>query len=250
MTVAVVTGAASGIGAACARRLAGDGLCVVVADIDGAGAEQVAASIVENGQGGEIGATAMYRQVYVSDPVSVARLVKGVVSVFGGLKIVVNSADIRGPSRPMARYPLDDFESVVRTNLGGVFHMMREALAVMESGGGGVIVNIASIAGTAAIRAHCAYVASKHGVIGLTKAAAREYAHLGIRVVSVSPGPIDTALTAALPPGVADRVAGSVPMGRLGHADEVAALVSLLVSDDARYISGSDHRIDGAALTQ
>ena len=240
MTVALVVGAASGIGAACARKLASDGHSVIVADINAVGAAEVAAKITA------AGAVAVARQVDVTDEQSVRDLVNGI----DGLDVLVNGAGIMGPLELMIDYPAEDYAAVMRTNLDGVFHTMRAALAVMRDNGGGVIVNIASVAGSCAFRAHSAYVAAKHGVIGLTRAAAREYGRDGIRVVSVSPGLIESPMTAQLPAEHKQRLVKDIPTGREGTPDEVAELVSFLCSDRAAYLNGSDHRIDGGLLTQ
>lgn len=240
MTVALVIGAASGIGAACARKLASDGHSVVVADINALGAAEVAEKITATG------ATAVARHVDVTDQDSVQDLVNGTE----GLGVLVNGAGIMGPLELMIDYPAEAYAAVMRTNLDGVFHTMRAALAVMRENGGGVIVNIASVAGSSAFRAHSAYVAAKHGVIGLTRAAAREYGGDGIRVVSVSPGLIESPMTAQLPEENKRRLVKGIPAGREGTPDEVAELVSFLCSDRAAYLNGSDHRIDGGLLTQ
>lgn len=231
--VAIVTGGAAGIGAACARRLAASGRTVVVADLR------------EPADAGD----AVFRRVDVGDPASVRDLVAGVAAELGGPHILVNNAGISGPMAMLADYPLDGYRAVLRTNVDGVFNTMRETIPHMLATGG-VIVNIASVAGHVGFRANSAYVASKHAVIGLTKAAAREYAADGIRVLSVSPGVIATAMTADLPPAATDRVLRSVPLGRMGSPEDVAKLVTFLVSDAAAYLTGSDHAVDGGQLTQ
>jgi NAD(P)-dependent dehydrogenase (short-subunit alcohol dehydrogenase family) len=241
--VAVVTGGASGIGAACVQRLVEERSSVVVADIDLASAQRVVEAVTGAGGAGRA------HHVDVSDPASVRTLFKAVLESDGRLDVVVNCAGIVGPLVPMADYPIDAFDSVMRTNANGVFYVMREALPAMRVSGG-VIVNIASIAGTVAFRSHSAYVAAKHAVIGLTKSAAREYAEYDIRVVSVSPGFIDSPMTAGLPPDRLANVLESVPVGKPGRAEDVADLVAYLVSDSAWYITGSDYPIDGGYLTQ
>jgi NAD(P)-dependent dehydrogenase (short-subunit alcohol dehydrogenase family) len=239
----LVTGGASGIGAACVRRLAGDRCSVVVVDVDMASARQVVEEVTS------AGGTARAHRVDVSDPGSVRTLFEAEFDADGRLDVVVNCAGIPGPLVPVADYPVDAFDAVVRTNVNGVFYVMREALALMRQGGG-VIVNIASIAGSVAFRSHSAYVAAKHAVIGLTKAAAREYADRGVRVVSVSPGIVDSPMTSDLPPDRLAQALESVPVGKPGRAEDVADLVAYLISDSAWYITGSDHVIDGGYLTQ
>jgi NAD(P)-dependent dehydrogenase (short-subunit alcohol dehydrogenase family) len=232
--VAIVTGGAAGIGAACVHRLAASGRTVVMADIREP--ERSTDDVV-------------FRRADVGDPASVRDLVAGVAADLGGPHILVNNAGISGPQVMLADYPLDAYHAVIRTNVDGVFHAMRETIPRMLATGG-VIVNIASVAGTVAFREHSAYVAAKHAVIGLTKAAAREYAASGIRVVSVSPGVIATSMTADLPPATTAQALESVPIGRMGCPEDVAALVAFLVSDEARYVTGSDHPVDGGQLTQ
>ena len=242
--VALVTGGAAGIGAACVRRLSADGYVVVAADLDESGARGLAEELAA-GRG-----VVEARRVDVTDPVAVENLVRSVVEAYGRLDVVVNSAGIAGPLTLLPDYPLEDFDRVLRTNLGGTFHTMRAAIPVMRSAGRGAIVNIASIAGSAGFRRHSAYVAAKHAVIGLTKAAAREFGEFGIRVVSVSPGVTATPMTAGLPEEMLKDQLEDVPARRFGRPEEVAAMVAFLVSDEAGYVNGSDHKVDGGRLTQ
>lgn len=241
--VALVTGGASGIGDSCARRLAAEGAVVVVADLDEDGATRVARQITAAGD------TALARRIDVTDPDSVTRVVTEAATLRDGLRIAVNSAGITGPLSPLAELPPVDFDTVMRVNLYGVFHAMRCQLPAMATTGG-VIVNLASIAAHATFRGHAAYAAAKQGVLALTRTAAREYADQGIRVVSVSPGVVDTPMVSSLPPGATDRLLTTVPLRRTAQPAEVAALIAFLVSDDASYVTGSDHVVDGGYLAK
>ncbi|MER6913479.1 SDR family NAD(P)-dependent oxidoreductase [Streptomyces sp. NPDC000594] len=238
----LVSGGASGIGAACVRRLAPAADATVIADTDRARARELAAELAAAG----LRTTAL--PLDVRDPDAVTALYRLLAATHPPVGTLVNCAGISGPRRPVGQYDPEDFDAVVRTNLLGTFHMMRGALPGMRTRGRGVVVNIASVAGARAVRGYGAYVAAKHGVIGLTRTAAREYAEYGVRVVSVSPGHIATPMLEALPPGTTRRLTGETPAGRLGHPGEVAELVAFLSSERARYITGSDHPVDGGWL--
>ncbi|MEU7638298.1 MULTISPECIES: SDR family NAD(P)-dependent oxidoreductase [unclassified Streptomyces] len=241
--VALVTGGASGIGAACAARLAAEGAVVVVADLDEDGAHRVA------GQIAAAGGTALPRRMDVTDPDGVARVVTDAAALRDGLRIAVNSAGVNGPLDPLADLSPADFDSVLKVNLYGVFHAMRAQLPAMAPAGG-VIVNLASVAAHAGFRRHAAYAAAKQGVLALTRTAAREYAEHGIRVLSVSPGIVDTPMVTSLPPGATDGLLSAIPLGRTARPAEVAAFIAYLVSDDASYLTGSDHVVDGGYLAK
>lgn len=163
----------------------------------------------------------------------------------------MNNAGIGGPSAPTAEYPLDGWHRVIDTNLNSVFYGMRYEIPAIIASGGGAIVNMASILGTVAFANAPAYVAAKHGVVGLTKTAAVEYAKLGIRINSIGPGFIDTPLIAKnLDESALSYVRGLHPMGRLGTSEEVAALTAFLLSDEAYFITGSYHLVDGGYVAQ
>ena len=243
--IAIVTGAASGIGAAIAQQLARSGARVVVADLDADGARRVAEAIVA--QGGK----AVGIAVDVSDAVEVEAMVDATRRQYGGLHLAVNNAGIGGASAPTGEYPLDSWHKVIATNLDSVFYGMRYQIPAILASGGGAIVNMASILGSVAFANAPAYVAAKHGIVGLTKTAAIEYARHGIRINSIGPAFIDTPLLSKhLDATALTAIAGMHPVGRLGTAAEVAALTAFLLSDEASFITGSYHLVDGGYTAQ
>jgi NAD(P)-dependent dehydrogenase (short-subunit alcohol dehydrogenase family) len=242
---AIVTGAASGIGAAIARDLTRYGATVVLADMDEAGMSSVIAEIETSG------GKALSHTTDTSDAANVADLVAYAVAQTGGLHLLVNNAGISGPAEQVGEYPLDGWQKVIDVNLNGVFYGLRYAIPEMVKGGGGAIVNMASILGSVGFATASAYVAAKHGVVGLTKVAAMEYAKAGVRVNSVGPGFIGTPLLEKnLDEAALDGIAGMHPIGRLGTAEEVSALVCFLLSDQASFITGSYHLVDGGFTAQ
>lgn len=243
--VAVVTGAASGIGAAIARALAADGAKVLVADLDPEGADDVARAIQASG------GTARAHEVNVADAVEVEAMVEAARSAFGGLHLAVNNAGIGGPAALTGEYPLDGWRKVIDINLNGVFYGMRYQLPAIVASGGGAIVNMASILGSVGFATASAYVAAKHAVVGLTKVAAIEYAKHGVRINSIGPGFIDTPLLSKhLDEAALTVIRGLHPVGRLGTSEEVAALTAFLLSDEASFITGSYHLVDGGYVAQ
>ncbi|WP_338703074.1 SDR family NAD(P)-dependent oxidoreductase [Streptomyces sp. Q6] len=238
---ALVTGSASGIGLATARRLGRGGANVVIADYNQQGAEEAARTLKDEG----IKAAAV--ALDVTEPASAEAAVRFAVDTFGGLDLAVNNAGIGGASAPTGEYDIDVYNRVVRTNLDGVFYSMRYELPVIEAAGkGGAIVNVASILGSVGFAGSPAYVAAKHGVVGLTKTAAAEYAAKGIRVNAVGPGFIETPLLKDMDKAAYDGLVALHPAGRLGHAEEVAELIVFLLSERASFIAGSYHLVDGA----
>ncbi|WP_172292292.1 SDR family NAD(P)-dependent oxidoreductase [Pseudoruegeria sp. HB172150] len=242
---AIVTGAASGIGAAIARELAAGGAKVLVADLHEGPAEDMCKEIRD------AGGTAEPFAVDVSKPEQVEAMVAKAVDLWGGLDMAVNNAGIGGPAAPVGEYPLDGWHQVIGVNLNGVFYGCRYEIAAMEKSGGGAIVNIASILGSVGFAQSSAYVTAKHGVVGLTKNAALEYSAKGIRVNAVGPAFIKTPLIdSAMTDEQQQGLAGMHPIGRLGQPEEVAALVCFLLSDRASFITGSYHLVDGAYTAQ
>ncbi|MEU5621409.1 SDR family NAD(P)-dependent oxidoreductase [[Kitasatospora] papulosa] len=237
--VALVTGGASGIGLALSRRLAASGAAVVVADHNEESARKAAVELEATG------ARAAAVALDVTDPASVEAGVRFVVDTFGGLHLAVNNAGIGGPSLPTGEYGIEDWNRVVATNLSGVFYSMRYELPAILAAGGGAVVNISSILGTNGFAGSPAYAAAKHGVVGLTKSAALEYAAQNVRINAVGPGFIDTPLLRDTDGPARDHLVSLHPAGRLGTSEEVAELTAFLLSDRASFIHGSYHLVDG-----
>jgi NAD(P)-dependent dehydrogenase (short-subunit alcohol dehydrogenase family) len=243
--VAIVTGAGSGIGGAVARQLAGGGATVVVADRNLDGACDVVEQITSKG------GKAVAHEINVADPVEVEAMVARTVRDFGALNLAVNNAGIGGPSATTVDYPIDGWNNVIAVNLSSVFYGLKYEIPAIMASGGGAIVNMASILGSVGWASAPAYFAAKHGMVGLTRTAAIEYAKHGVRINSVGPGFIDTPMVSkGLDPAVLTQVAGLHPIGRLGVTDEVAALTCFLLSDTASFITGSYHLVDGGYTAQ
>ena len=242
---AIVTGGASGIGAAIVRQLAKAGAQVLVADLDFAAAEALAVDIKA------AGGTAEAHKVDVSSATEVEAMVAQAVSMFGGLHVAVNNAGIGGPAAPTGEYPLEGWHKVIDVNLNSVFYGLRYEIPAILASGGGAIVNMASILGSVGFAMSPAYVAAKHAVVGLTKNAGIEYAKQNIRVNAIGPGFIDTPLLSKnLTPDALNYIKGLHPIGRLGTSDEVAALALFLLSNEASFITGSYHLVDGGYVAQ
>ena len=249
--VALVTGGASGIGRATACRFAGAGARVVVADADEALARETVALI--EAAGGE--ALPVRVDVRVSDEVEGA--VRLAVERFGGLDFAVNSAGIQGPLLATADYAEADWAAVIGINLTGVWLCMKHELRQMLASGGGAIVNVASNFGLVGSESMPAYCASKHGVLGLTKAAALDYAHSGIRVNAICPGatatPLVTKILEADPARGEELIAGitaALPLGRMARPEEVATAAVWLCSDEAAFVAGAALSVDGGYVAR
>jgi NAD(P)-dependent dehydrogenase (short-subunit alcohol dehydrogenase family) len=244
--VALVTGGASGIGRATALTFAREGARLVIADMNEEGGQQTVHMITE--QGGE----AIFVKTDVSKAVEVQALVSQAVATYGRLDCAHNNAGISGGLRARtADYPEERWHQVIAVNLTGVWLCMKYELAQMLHQGGGAIVNTASGAGLVGSRGMSAYVASKHGVVGLTKTAALEYAQQGIRVNCVCPGMIQTPMTeSALRDPALQAQIRARPMGRVGTPEEIAEAVVWLCSDAASFVTGHAMSVDGGLVAQ
>lgn len=235
---AIVTGAASGIGRATAERFAEEGASVVVADVDRAGGEETAEAIERDG--GE----ATFVEADVSEPADVERMADVAVDTYGSLEFAHNNAGIGEPVENAMEASIDEWDEVMAVDLRGVWLCMREELRRMVEGGGGAIVNTSSTAGLLGKPGLSHYSAAKHGVVGLTKTAAFEFAEEGVRVNAVCPGTIMTGL-AEQNPGLVDEGVEVTPMDRAGQPEEVADVVVRLCSDDASFVTGVGVPVDG-----
>lgn len=242
--VAIITGAGSGIGKATAELFAKEGAKVVVSDISEANGKSVAEEIKKNS--GE----AFYIKADSSKPEDNEALVKQTIQKYGALNIAVNNAGIGGPLAATGEYPIDGWQKVIGINLSGVFYGLRYQIPAMLQKGGSII-NIASILGAAGAKFSPAYVAAKHGVVGLTKAAALEYADKNIRINSVGPGYIKTPLVMnSLDKNALDALVGLHPVGRLGESEEIAELILWLASSKSSFVTGAYYPADGGYLAQ
>ncbi len=235
---AVVTGAARGIGRAIAVALADAGAAVVLGDLDGDGAEAAAADLRDDGH------DAVARACDVTDETAVEALAQAAVDRTGGLDVWVNNAGITR-DRTMHKMPPEDFDAVVDVHLRGTWLGTRAALTRMRDADGGAIVNLSSISGKVGNFGQTNYSAAKAGIVGLTKAAAREGARYGVRVNAVQPGLIRTRMTEEMPQGAWDAKLESIPMGRAGQPGDVADVVAFLAGDGSRYMTGAVLEVTG-----
>ena len=240
--VALVTGAGSGMGLAAALAFAAEGAAVVLADVNEAASRAAAEQLVAAGH------KAIGIRCDVTDDVQVKALVEHAVATFGRLDAAFNSAGIQSPVAEVADASLAEFDRVNALNLRAVFSCMKYELLQMREQGSGAIVNNSSLGGLVGIAGRAIYHAGKHGVLGLTKSAALEYASRGIRINAICPGIIDTPMVAGMVSTQAEEMKElmkNVPIGRLGRAEEIADVVVWLCSPRASYVIGHALAIDG-----
>ncbi|MFN3414777.1 MAG: SDR family oxidoreductase [Caldimonas sp.] len=244
--VSLVTGASSGIGRAIALAYAREGAKVVVSDVNVAGAEETVSLVRQ--QGGD----AIFVPADVSHADDCQRLVERTVAHYGRLDAACNNAGIGGELGPTADYADEAWQRVIGVNLTGVFYCMKHQIPAMLRQGGGAIVNMASILGQVGFAGAPAYVAAKHGVVGLTKTAALEYSGQGLRINAVGPAFIHTPMIAGLEsdPATAQQLVSLHAVGRLGQPEEVAELVVWLSSDRASFVTGAYYAVDGGYLAR
>lgn len=244
--VAIVTGGSSGIGLATALAYAEGGAKVVIADIDENASYKSVKKIEERG------ADALFVKTDVSKPAEAKAMVTKTLETFGRLDFACNNAGIGGEQNLTADYSVEGWQTVININLSGIFYGMKYQIPAMLETGGGAIINMASILGQVAFATSPAYVAAKHGAVGLTKTTAIEYAQQGIRVNAVGPGFIRTPLISDLEDDqeTLDMLVSLHPIGRLGEPEEVAELVVWLSSDNASFVTGAYIPVDGGYLAR
>lgn len=246
--VALVSGAASGIGRATAELFASMGARVVASDVNEEGGAATVAELTAAGH------QAIFVAADVTDEDAVAALVASALKVHGRLDCAANCAGVGGGEGTTVDYPEDRWDQIVAINLRGTWLAMRQEIqAMVEQGEGGAIVNVSSTLGLRGAPTASAYSASKHGVLGLTRTAALEYAAAGIRVNAVCPGAIDTPMmdeTFERFEGFREALVSYVPLGRMGRPEEVAAAIVWLCSDGASFITGENLTVEGGLLAR
>ncbi len=244
--VAIVTGGSSGIGKSIVELFVREGAAVVVSDLDQDKGERVAGEIRD------VGGKAMFVKANVAEPADSERTVKAALDKFGRLDYACNNAGIGGEQNPTADMSVEGWQKVISINLSGVFYGMKYQIPAMLKGGGGSIVNIASILGQVGFANSSGYVAAKHGVVGLSQNAALEYSSKGVRVNAVGPGFIHTPMIESMEEDkkINDMLISLHPIGRLGKAEEVAELVVWLCSAKASFVTGAYYPVDGGYLAR
>ncbi|WP_158962166.1 SDR family NAD(P)-dependent oxidoreductase [Myroides fluvii] len=239
--VAIVTGGASGIGKAVVELFVKEGAKVVIADLN----EELGSKLAQS-----LGANTHFVKSNAAEPADNEALVQEALKKFGKLDIAVNNAGIGGATAPTGEYAIDEWKKVTSINLDGVFYGMRYQIPAMLKNGGGSIINIASILGQVGFAGSPAYVAAKHGVVGLTKTAAWDYGTKNIRINAVGPGFIETPLLSSMAPEVKHFLESQHAMQRLGTSEEVAEIIAWLASDKASFATGGYYPIEGGYLAK
>jgi NAD(P)-dependent dehydrogenase (short-subunit alcohol dehydrogenase family) len=242
----LITGAAGALGLAAAIHLASRGARIAALDKAGTDFGPLQTAIADPKR-------LLVLEADVTDETAFAAAVQTTVKSFGTIDVFFNNAGIEGPVAPIPDFPTDGFRRVMEVNVTGIFLGLKLVIPVMARAGHGSIINSSSVAGMTGSSGLCAYVASKHAVLGLTRAAAVEWGAKGIRVNCINPGPIESRMMASIEegarPGEAATVhagfAATIPMRRYGTPEEVAGLVAFLASDDAGYINGGAYTVDG-----
>jgi NAD(P)-dependent dehydrogenase (short-subunit alcohol dehydrogenase family) len=248
--VALITGAGSGIGRATSKIFAREGARLVIADLDEAGGHETLGAIKD------AGGDALFVTADISQPATAETLVAKAVSAYGRLDCAFNNAGIEGIGALTHKCTMENWNRVIAINLTGVWLCMKAEIAQMlEQGAGGAIVNTSSLAGLAGSKGGPAYVASKHGVVGLTKTAALEYGRHGIRINAVCPGPIRTPMMQRIMAmsgneAAEQRFIKGEPLRRFGQPEEIGEAVAWLCSDRASYVTGIPMPVDGGAIAQ
>jgi NAD(P)-dependent dehydrogenase (short-subunit alcohol dehydrogenase family) len=243
--VAVITGAANGIGRAIATCFAAEGARVVVSDLDTAHGEALVDTIIT------AGGHAVYVRADVSIDHDMHMLVRRALDIYGGMHIMVNNAGIEGSNVAIGDYDMAEFDRVIDVNLRGVFLGMQAAVRHMSTAGGGVILNMSSVAGLKGFATLAPYTASKHAVVGLTKAAALEYATQHIRINAICPGAVVTDMIHRITkndPATEAAYAKLQPIGRMGTPEEIAAVALFLCSDASSFLTGVALPADGGIM--
>lgn len=242
--VVIVTGSASGIGAATALLFAKEGARVVVSDLQEEKGREVVKQIEE------AGGKATFFKADVSKAEDNEALVNFTVETYGKLDVAVNNAGIGGEANKIADMSLEGWHKVISINLDSIFYGLKYQIPAMQKNGGGSIINISSILGSVGFMGSAAYVAAKHGILGITKTAALEYSSEKIRINAVGPAFIDTPLLDQLDEEVKQQLIGMHPIGRFGKSEEVAEIILWLGSDKASFATGAYYPIDGGYLAR
>jgi A-factor type gamma-butyrolactone 1'-reductase (1S-forming) len=240
--IAFITGAAGGIGSATARAFVREGATVVLTDLDGDRGAALERELVA------AGGSATFVGADVTRPEDVAAAVEGAVSRHGRLDVAVNCAGHIGVLSPLVGYPQDEFDRVLDINVRGTWHCLRAEIPAMVAAGGGAICNVSSVAGVVGAAGAAPYVAAKHAIVGMTRAAALEHANDGVRVNVIAPGSTDTDMPQRLTggdPAVLAALRGVIPLGRFGLAEEIAEPIVFLCSPAASFATGAVFSVDG-----